>query len=79
MLENPVKKVTDSLNNLEENLSEQLTGENKDLLLCFYNGYGEFIILCDLDTFTTGFRLGARVIMDTFLSDEAQFESFLEG
>ena len=33
---------------------------------------------CELDTFITGFRLGARFIMDTFLSEEAPFESFLE-
>ena len=27
----------------------------------------------------TGFRLGAQFMMDTFLSNEAPFESFLEG
>ena len=54
----PVKKVSDSLNDLEEKLTEQLTGE--------------------LGTFITGFRLGARFMLDTFLSDDAPFESFLE-
>jgi hypothetical protein len=33
----------------------------------------------ELDTFITGFRFGARFMMDTFLSDDAPFESFLEG
>ena len=75
----PVKKVSDSLNALEEKLSEQLAGDNKDLFLRFRNAYAEFMGECELDTFITGFRLGARFMMDTFLSDEAPFESFLEG
>ena len=29
-------------------------------------------------TFINGFRLGARFMLDTFLSDDAPFESFLE-
>ena len=33
----------------------------------------------ELDTFITGFRFSARFMMDTFLSDDAPFESFLEG
>ncbi len=41
--------------------------------------YAEFMGECELDTFITGFRLGARFMKDTFLSDEAPFESFLEG
>ena len=75
----PVKKVSDSLNNLEEKLTEQLASENKELFLFFCNAYAEFMGECELDTFITGFRLGARFIMDTFLSDKVPFESFLEG
>ena len=74
-----VKKVSDSLNDLEEKLSEQLAGENQELFLRFCNAYAEFMGESELDTFITGFRLGARFMMDTFLSDEAPFESFLEG
>ena len=33
----------------------------------------------ELDTFITGFRLGARFMMETFLSDDAPLESFLDG
>ena len=68
----PVKKASDSLNDLEEKLTEQLVGENKELFLHFCNA-------SELDTFITGFRFGARFMMDTFLSDDAPFESFLEG
>ena len=75
----PAKKISDSLTDLEEKLSEQLDGEEKELFLRFCNAYAEFMGECELDTFITGFRLGARLMMDTFLSDDAPFESFLEG
>ena len=74
-----VKKISDSLNGLEEQLTEQLASENKELFLSFCNAYAKFMGECELDNFITGFRLGARFIMDTFLSEEAPFESFLEG
>lgn len=74
--QSPVKKVSDSLNDLEEKLTEQLAGENKALFLRFCNVYAEFMGESELDTFITGFRLGARFMMDTFLSDDAPFESF---
>jgi hypothetical protein len=75
----PVKKVSDSLNDLEEKFTEQLAGDNKELFLRFCNVYAEFMGECELDTFITGFRLGAQFMMDTFLSDKAPFESLLEG
>ena len=74
----PVKKASDSLNDMEEKLTEQLAGENKALFLRFCNAYAEFMGESYLDTFITGFRLGARFMMDTFLSDDVPFESFLE-
>lgn len=74
----PTKRASDSLNDLEEKLTEQLAGENKALFLRFCNAYAEFMGESELDTFITGFRLGARFMMDTFLSDDALFESFLE-
>ena len=58
---------------------EFLAGENKALFLRFCNVYAEFMGESELDTFITGFRLGARFMMDTFLSDDAPFESFLSG
>lgn len=73
-----VKKASDSLNDLEEKLTEQLAGENKALFLRFCNAYAECMGESELDTFITGFRLGARFMLDTFLSDDAQLESFLE-
>lgn len=74
----PVKKASDSLNDLEEKLTKQLAGENKALFLRFCNAYAEFMGESYLDTSITGFRLGARFMMDKFLSDNVPFESFLE-
>ena len=62
-LKSPVKQASDSLNDLEERLTEQLAGENKALFLRFCNAYAEFMGESELDT---------------FLSDDAQLESFLE-
>ena len=73
-----VKKASDSLNDLAEKLTEQLAGENRALVRRFCNAYAEFMGESELDTFITGFRLGARFMMDTFLSDDAPFESLLE-
>lgn len=39
----PVKKASDSLNDLEEKLTEQLSGDNKELFLRFCNAYAEFM------------------------------------
>ena len=72
------KRRHDSLNDLEEKLTEQLAGENQSLFLRFCNASAEFMGESELDTFITGFRLGARFMLDTFLSDDAPFESFLE-
>ena len=74
----PAKKVSDSLNDLEEKLTEQLAGDNKELFLRFCNVYAEFMGESELDTFITDFRLGSRFMMDTFLSDDALLESFLD-
>ena len=74
----PAKKASDSLSGLEEKLTEHLAGEDKELFLRFCNAYAELMGECELDTFMNGFRLGARFMMDTFLSDDAPLESFLE-
>ena len=62
-----------------QKLTEQLVGENKELFLRFCNASAEFMGESEIDTFITGFRFGARFMLDTFLSDDAPFESFLEG
>ena len=63
----------------EDWLTEHLTGEEKKHFLDFADAWSAYNGDATLDGFITGFRLGARFVMDTFLSDDAPFESLLEG
>ena len=71
-------KVSKDINELEEKLTERLSGEDKSLFLDFCNAYGELMGDASLDSFLVGFRLGAKMIFDTFCSDDAPFESYLK-
>ena len=62
----------------EDWLIEHLTGEEKKRFLDFADAWSAYNGDATLDGFITGFRLGARFVMDTFVSDEASFERFLE-
>ena len=46
------------------------------MFLRFCNAYAEFMGESELDIFITGFRLGARFMMDTFLSDDTPLENY---
>ena len=50
-------KVSKSINELEEKLTERLSGEDKALFLDFCNAYGELMGESGLDSFLVGFRL----------------------
>lgn len=65
-------------NELEEKLTECLNGDDKALFLNFCNAYGELMGESGLDSFLVGFRLGAKMIFDTFCSNDAPFESYLK-
>ena len=71
-------KVSKDINELEEKLTKRLQGEDKALFLDFCNAYGELMGESSLDSFIIGFRLGAKMIFDTFCSDDAPFESYLK-
>ena len=58
----------------EDWLTEHLTGEEKKRFLDVADAWSAYNGDATLDGFFTGFRLGARFVMDTFLSDEASFE-----
>ena len=58
----------------EDWLTEHLTGEEKKRFLDYADAWTAYNGDATLDGFITGFRLGARFVMDTFLSDEASFE-----
>ena len=71
-------KDSKDINELEEKLTKRLQGEDKALFLDFCNAYGELMGESSLDSFIIGFRLGAKMIFDTFCSDDAPFESYLK-
>ena len=52
--------------------------KDKKLFLDFCNAYGELMGESGLDSFLVGFRLGAKMIFDTFCSDDAPFASYLK-
>lgn len=71
-------RVSKNIAELEEKLTERLQGKDKKLFLDFCNAYGELMGESGLDSFIVGFRLGAKMIFDTFCSDDAPFESYLK-
>ena len=69
-----VQRELQTISENEDWLTEHLAGEEKKCLLDFADAWSAFNGNTTLDGFITGFRLGARFVMDTFLSDEASFE-----
>ena len=74
-----VQRTMRTIRENEDYLADTLTGEDKKRFLDFADAWSSFNGDSTLDGFITGFRLGARFMMDTFLSDDAQRESILEG
>lgn len=64
-----IMKVSSNINELEEKLTERLQGKDKDLFLDFCNAYGELMGEAEIDSFITGFRIGAKFAVDTFCGD----------
>ena len=54
----------------EDWLTEHLTGEEKKRFLDFADAWSAYNGDATLDGFITGFRLGARFVLDTFLRDD---------
>lgn len=73
-----IVKVSDSINGLEEKLTERLQGEDKNLFLDFCNAYSELLGDAEVDTFVVGFRTGARFAYDTFCTEDEPFEIYLK-
>ncbi len=65
-----IVKVSGNINELEENLTKRLRGEDRDLFLDFCNAYGELTGEAEVDSFITGFCMGARFAYDTFCGND---------
>lgn len=60
-----LKKKLNDLTELEKQLSDKLTGEEKELFLKYTDKYIEFTARSLTDSFVSGFRLGAKCASDT--------------
>lgn len=63
-LGNELKKKLSDLTELERQISDKLTGEEKALFLKYTDKYIEFTSRSLLDSFTTGFKLGVKCAFD---------------
>lgn len=73
-----IRKISDKINDIEEQLTNELNKEEKALFLDFVNAHSELSAESSLDSFIVGFRLGAKFVYDTFVSDTAPFYNYIE-
>lgn len=63
---NELKKVWDELVACEEKLSHNLTGTEKELFEKYVDCYAKAMLINEKDAFVNGFRIGAKLTLDTF-------------
>lgn len=63
-----LKKLHAELTELEKQLSEKLVSEDRDGFMKYSDLYLKFLSDSILDSFTSGFRYGARFTYDTFIT-----------
>ena len=73
-----LKKQMTILSESEALLTDRLTGDEKKWFLTFVNASNNILGQSELDSFIVGFRLGARLILDTFMNDDTPYEDFLK-
>ena len=64
-----LKKKLNVLVKKEEELSDMLHEKEKELFASYVSAYNEFSSISISDGFISGFRLGAKFIHDTFVTD----------
>lgn len=64
-----LKKKLDLLTKTEEQLTSKLAEEEKALFMKYVGQSSEFLCISNSDSFTVGFRLGARFTYDTFINN----------
>ena len=64
-----LKKKLSSLVKKEEELTAMLPEKEKELFAKYVLAYNEFSSIGNSDSFISGFRLGARFIYDTFITE----------
>ena len=64
-----LKKKLSVLAEKEETLTSKLNNEEKVLFVSYTNTYNDFLTVSIADSFISGFRLGAKFTLDTFVTD----------
>lgn len=62
-----LKKKLNDLTELEKQIADKLSGEEKTMFLNYTDKYIEFTSRSLTDAFVSGFRLGAKFTHDTFI------------
>ena len=66
------------LTDSEDFLTDKLTGEEKKRFIQYVDAWASVNGESTLDSFITGFRLGAQFAFDTFVTSKAPYEDFLK-
>ena len=73
-----VQRTMQTISENEDWLTEYLTGEEKKRFLDFADAWSAFNGDATLEGFITGFRLGARFVLDAFVLPEASPQNYLQ-
>ena len=73
-----VQRTLRTISENEDWLTEHLTGEEKKRFLDFADAWSAFNGDATLEGFITGFRLGARFVLDAFVLPEASPQNYLQ-
>ena len=74
-----VQRTLRTISENEDWLTEHLTGEEKKRFLDFADAWSAYNGDATLDGFITGFRLGARFVLDAFVMPEASPPNYLQN
>lgn len=73
-----LKKQMTILSESETMLTDRLTGNEKKAFISFVNASDVILGESELDSFIVGFRLGAKLIFDTFVNNDTPYDDFLK-
>ena len=73
-----LKKQMTILSESEAMLTDRLTGDEKKAFLSFVNASDVILGESELDSFIVGFRLGAKLVFDTFVNNATPYDDFLK-
>lgn len=73
--EGKAHKLVHTISELEDRLTVSFSAEEQQLFDQFKDASLELGSISELDAFTIGFRLGARMAIDTFCTDDAPFRN----